>query len=114
MMPWPSARVRGSLIAREMMSAAPPGAKPTTRRIGLVGYVCADAIAHALSRIASAIFIPSLRATGATRPDFRVAGLMYDREHRDTGSSYNIENDIGKSRYHDSVKAQSQVPHECL
>jgi hypothetical protein len=27
---------------------------------------------------------------------------MYDREHRDTSSSYNIENDIGKSRYHSS------------
>src|SRR6267143_1968431 len=39
MTPWPSARVSGSLIVRAMMSAAPPGAKPTTRRIGLVGYV---------------------------------------------------------------------------
>src|SRR5438094_5493416 len=49
MIPWPSARVRGSLIVRAMMSAAPPGAKPTTRRIGLVGYGCAEA-AHAASR----------------------------------------------------------------
>src|SRR5204862_1186240 len=47
--PWPSARVSGSLIVRAMMSAAPPGAKPTTRRIGLVGYGCAEA-AHAASR----------------------------------------------------------------
>jgi hypothetical protein len=27
---------------------------------------------------------------------------MYDREHRDTSWSYNIENDIRKSRYHRS------------
>src|SRR6266853_1353336 len=52
MMPWPSARVSGSLIARAMISAAPPGAKPTTRRIGLVGYVCAEA-AHAVRKAIS-------------------------------------------------------------
>src|SRR5256885_13725117 len=56
MTPWPSVRVSGSLIVRAMMSAAPPGAKPTTRRIGLVGYGCAEA-AHAASR--------TIRATSA-------------------------------------------------
>ena len=61
MTPWPSTRVSGSLIVRAMMSAAPPGAKPTTRRIGLVGYDCADA-AHAASRA-----IPSEISSGETK-----------------------------------------------
>src|SRR5258706_8428392 len=99
MMPWPSARVSGSVITRAMISAAPPGAKPTTRRIGLVGDDCADAIAHALRRTTSVIFILNLCATCTTRPCFRVAGLMHDREHRDASWLYDIENDIGKSRY---------------
>src|SRR5262245_53412526 len=43
MMLWPSVRESGSLMVRAMMSAAPPGAKPTTRRMGLVGYVWAEA-----------------------------------------------------------------------
>src|SRR2546430_10219678 len=64
MTPWPSTRVSGSLIVRAMMSAAPPGAKPTTRRIGLVGYGCAEA-AHAASR--------TIRATSALIRD-SVAG----------------------------------------
>src|SRR6266571_7366308 len=102
MTPWPSARVSGSLITRAMMSAAPPGAKPTTRRIGLVGYVCAEAVTHALSRIASVIFILNLCATCTTRPRFRVAGLMHDRENRDASWLYDIEDYIGKSRYYRS------------
>src|SRR6478735_11944578 len=42
---WPSALPNASLMARATESAAPPGANPITRRIGLVGYaaVCAPA-----------------------------------------------------------------------
>ena len=31
-------------MSRAITSAGPPGAKPTTIRIGLVGKVCADAL----------------------------------------------------------------------
>src|SRR5215831_17690066 len=61
MIPWPSARARGSLMVRAMISAAPPGAKPTTRRTGLFGYPCAsaDALAQASARNANAFLISS-------------------------------------------------------
>src|SRR5258706_14849153 len=41
---WPRARERYSLYARATVSAAPPGANPTTSLTGLFGY-CADASA---------------------------------------------------------------------
>src|ERR1700682_5522568 len=39
----PTARPSGSPNARATLSAAPPGAKPTTSRIGLAGDACAAA-----------------------------------------------------------------------
>src|SRR5438876_6039176 len=43
---WPSALPNSSLITRATKSAAPPGAKPTSSRIGLFGYpaACAQAL----------------------------------------------------------------------
>src|SRR6186713_66194 len=39
----PSTRPSWSPMARATVSAAPPGAKPTTRRIGFAGQACAPA-----------------------------------------------------------------------
>src|SRR5215471_2921785 len=59
MMTCPSARASGSLMVRAMISAAPPGANPTTRRTGLLGKPWANAAApvQASARNANAILI---------------------------------------------------------
>src|SRR5690242_343681 len=42
---WPSPAPSGIPTVRAETSTPPPGAKPTSRRIGLVGYDCAGACA---------------------------------------------------------------------
>src|SRR4051812_16996570 len=82
---WPSALPSASLIERATMSAAPPGAKPITRRIGLAGYgaVCAR-VPAAVSARASAMlnfFIGcllvclSLPASGGWHPQHDLADV---------------------------------------
>src|SRR5688572_22211312 len=66
MMGWPRIRPSGSESARATVSAAPPGAKPTTRRTGLLGYwpaafVAASTSAAAITSVLIAVLLePSI------------------------------------------------------
>src|SRR5437870_11589946 len=73
----PSSSPRAGASVRAMMSVAPPGAKPTTSRIGFVGYACAIAYCetassrHANRLVPRNVYLTRMRHGAKRIPDFR-------------------------------------------